>query len=354
MAFFGLAGPIRTNLDHSSSARKRSFFPTLFISLTRSMRSYFLFLSILLAAGAAALTTGCGQTRGDDAARSDRLSVVATTSILTDLAAQIGGEHVSATGLMGPGVDPHLYKASAGDVTRLSEADVILYNGLHLEGKMGDVFEQMRRRGVPVFAVAEESVAREDLIDSELFQGNYDPHVWFDVSLWKKAARRVQETLAQADPLHAEAYRRRLEDYLAEMDRTHAYVREQAAAIPADHRVIVTSHDAFGYFGRAYGFEVHGLQGISTAAEAGTADVQQLADLVADRRIPAMFVETSISPRGIQAVQEAVRARGFEVVIGGTLYGDALGDPDSQAGAYLGMMRANIDAIVAALARDPA
>ena len=314
------------------------------------MRSYVFFLAVLLSAGVVA---SCGQTRGNDAALPDRLSVVATTSIIADLATQIGGEHVSVTGLMGPGVDPHLYKASAGDVTRLSGADVILYNGLHLEGKMADVFERMRQRGIPVFAVAEESVTGEDLIDSELFQGNYDPHIWFDVTLWQDAARRVQEILAEADPLRAAAYRERLDSYLAEMDRAHAYVRERTAAIPADRRVIVTSHDAFGYFGRAYGFEVHGLQGISTAAEAGTADVQQLADLVAARRIPAMFVESSISPRGIEAVQEAVRARGFEVGIGGTLYGDALGDPDSQAGTYLGMMRQNIDTIVAALAGDP-
>ncbi len=326
----------------------------------RSMRSYSLLASILFAAGLtgaaglAGVLAGCEQTRGNGATPPNRLGVAATTSILADLAAQIGGERVSATGLMGPGVDPHLYKASAGDVTRLSEADVILYNGLHLEGKMGDVFEQMHQRGVPVFAVAEESVAPEDLIDSELFQGNYDPHVWFDVSLWKKAARRVQEILAQADPLHAEDYRRRLDEYLAEMDRAHAYVREQAASIPANRRVLVTSHDAFGYFGRAYGFEVHGLQGMSTAVEAGTADVQRLADLVARRRIPAMFVETSISPRGIEAVREAVRARGFDVGVGGALYGDALGDPGSQADTYLGMMRANIDAIAAALARDPA
>ncbi len=315
------------------------------------MRSYPLFLAVLLSAGVVA---SCGQTRGNDAAFPDRLGVVATTGMLADLAAQIGGEHVSVTGLMGPGVDPHLYKASAGDVNRLAGADVILYNGLHLEGKMADVFERMRQREIPAFAVAEESVTEEELIDSELFRGNYDPHIWFDVTLWQDAARRVQEILAEADPLRAGDYLERLDSYLAEMDRAHAYVQERTATIPADRRVIVTSHDAFGYFGRAYGFEVHGLQGISTAAEAGTADVQQLADMVAARRIPAMFVETSISPRGIEAVQEAVRSRGFEVGIGGTLYGDALGDPDSQAGTYLGMMRENIDTIVAALAGDPA
>ena len=314
------------------------------------MRSYPLLLAVLLSAG---VVSSCGQTRGNDAVFPGRLGVVTTTGMLADLAAQIGGEHVSVTGLMGPGVDPHLYKASAGDVNRLAGADVILYNGVHLEGKMADVFARMRQRGIPAFAVAEEGIAQEDLIESELFQGNYDPHIWFDVSLWQDAARRVQEILAAADPLRAGAYRERLDIYLAEMDRTDAYVREQTATIPADRRVIVTSHDAFGYFGRAYGFEVHGLQGISTASEAGTADVQQLADLVAARRIPAMFVETSISPRGIEAVQQAVRSRGFDVGIGGALYGDALGDPDSQAGTYLGMMRENIDTIVAALAGDP-
>ncbi len=314
------------------------------------MRSYPLFLAMLLVAG---VVSSCGQTRGNDAVFPGRLGIVTTTGMLADLAAQIGGEHVSVTGLMGPGVDPHLYKASAGDVTRLAGADVILYNGVHLEGKMTDVFARMRQRGIPAFAVAEEGVAQEDLIESELFQGNYDPHIWFDVSLWQDAARRVQEILAAADPLRAGDYRERLDIYLAEMDRTHAYVRERTATIPADRRVIVTSHDAFGYFGRAYGFEVHGLQGISTASEAGTADVQQLADLVAARRIPAMFVETSISPRGIEAVQQAVRSRGFDVGIGGALYGDALGDPDTQAGTYLGMMRENIDTIVAALAGDP-
>ena len=321
-----------------------------FLSRYSLMRSYPLLLAVLLSAG---VVSSCGQTRGNDVVFPGRLGIVTTTGMLADLAAQIGGEHVSVTGLMGPGVDPHLYKASAGDVNRLAGADVILYNGVHLEGKMTDVFARMRQRGIPAFAVAEEGIAQEDLIESELFQGNYDPHIWFDVSLWQDAARRVQEILAAADPLRAGDYRERLDIYLAEMDRTHAYVREQTATIPADRRVIVTSHDAFGYFGRAYGFEVHGLQGISTASEAGTADVQQLADLVAARRIPAMFVETSISPRGIEAVQQAVRSRGFDVGIGGALYGDALGDPDSQAGTYLGMMRENIDTIVAALAGDP-
>lgn len=299
----------------------------------------------------AVLVAGCD--RSDGGGDAERLNVVTTTSMLADLAAQLGGDHVEVTGLMGPGVDPHLYKASAGDVSRMAGADVILYNGLHLEGKMTDVFEQMTRRGIPTVAVAEESVPRERLIESELFTGNYDPHVWFDISLWQQVAGRTAEVLAEMDTTHADEVHRRLESYVDEMEAVDAYVRERTSEIPEDMRVIVTSHDAFGYLGRAYGFEVRGLQGISTAAEAGAADVRQLAEFVASRRIPALFIETSVSPRGIEAVREAVRSRGFEVSIGGTLYGDALGDPGTPAGTYLGMMRANIDTIVASLTNQP-
>ncbi|MEX0820583.1 MAG: zinc ABC transporter substrate-binding protein [Rhodothermales bacterium] len=293
--------------------------------------------------------TGCASNAGTE--DSGRLTVVTTTSMIADLAAQLGGEHVDATGLMGPGVDPHLYKASAGDVGRMGGADVILYNGFHLEGKMTDVFDQMKGRGIPTFAVAEESISEDRLIESEQFSGNYDPHVWFDVEMWQDVARRTAEALAEMDPEHADAYEERLETYLDEMEDVDAYVRRRTAEIPEDKRVVVTSHDAFGYLGRAYGFDVRGLQGISTATEAGTADVQQLAAFVAERRIPALFVETSVSPRGIEAVRQAVRSRGFEVSIGGTLYGDALGEPGTPAGTYLGMMRENIDTIVSSLTR---
>lgn len=277
------------------------------------------------------------------------LHVVATTSMIADLAREVGGEHVRVTGLMGPGVDPHLYQASEGDVVRMSSADVVFYNGLHLEGKMSDVFHQMTSRDITTVAVAEESIPDSLLIDSPAFAGNYDPHVWFDVMLWMRAAGRLASVLAEMDPEHAADYQTRLDRYLVELDSLDAYVRKRASELPEERRVIITSHDAFGYFGRAYGFEVRGLQGISTAAEAGTADVSDLAEFVASRRIPAMFVETSVSARGIQAVREAVRARGFEVAIGGTLYGDALGDPETPEGRYLGMIRHNIDTIVTAL-----
>ncbi len=288
-----------------------------------------------------------------DGASDGRLSIVATTSMLADLARQLGGSHVEVTGLMGPGVDPHLYKASEGDVTRMAGADVILYNGLHLEGKMTDVFEQMSGRGIRTVPVAELSIEEDRLLESDQFSGNYDPHVWFDVGLWKDVASRTAEVLADLAPDHASQIRNNLESYLAELDTLDAHVRRTVSELPESRRVLVTSHDAFGYFGRAYGFDVRGLQGISTATEAGTADVQELADFVAERRIPALFVESSVSPRGIEAVRQAVRSRGFEVAIGGTLYGDALGDPGTPAGTYLGMIRHNVDTIVSSLGGEP-
>ncbi|MFQ5569916.1 MAG: metal ABC transporter solute-binding protein, Zn/Mn family [Rhodothermales bacterium] len=312
----------------------------------KSGRSLVLVMVLLLAA------TGCRQTAsqrsGEDLA--DRtINVVTTTSMIADLVRVVGGERVDVVGLMGPGVDPHLYKASEGDVARMAAADVIFYNGLHLEGKMTEVFEQMQRRSVATVAVAEGGVADSLRRASTAFSGNYDPHVWFDVALWMDVTRYVQQQLTAMDPTHTSIYRTNAEAYLAELEMLNAYVCQQAARVPEAQRVLVTSHDAFGYFGRAYGFEVRGLQGISTATEAGTADVQDLAETVATRRIPAMFVESSVSPRGIEAVREAVRARRFDVAIGGTLYGDALGAPGTPAGTYLGMVRHNIDTIVEAL-----
>ncbi|QXD14446.1 zinc ABC transporter substrate-binding protein [Rhodocaloribacter litoris] len=310
------------------------------------LRSSFVVLLV-----SALLGTGCGRqaARTDAADLSGRpIRVVATTSLVADLVRHIGGERVDVTGLMGPGVDPHLYKASEGDVTRMASADVIFYNGLHLEGKMTEVFEQMKQRGIPTYAVTD-GIDTTRYRSSAYFTGNYDPHIWFDVSLWMEAARYVAKVLATLDPAHAATYEANARRYVAELETLEAYVRARVAEIPAAQRVLITSHDAFGYFGRAYGFEVRGLQGISTATEAGAADVQALADFVATRRIPAMFVESSVSPRGIEAVRAAVRARGFDVRIGGTLYGDALGAPDTPAGTYTGMVRHNVDTIVDAL-----
>lgn len=297
----------------------------------------------------ACLVAACGPADKAGRAPDGAVNAVATTSMIADLLRQIGGEHVEVTGLMGPGVDPHLYQASAGDVTRMSDADVIFYNGLHLEGKMVNVFEQMHRRNIRAVAVAETAVPEDELIESPAFQGNYDPHVWFDVSLWIQVAETVHDVLAEMDPENATNFQTNLQAYQDELSSLEAYIRDRTAELPESRRVLITSHDAFGYFGRAYGFEVYGLQGISTASEAGTADVQRLVEFVVERRIPALFVESSVSPKGIEAVREAVRSRGFDVSIGGTLYGDALGDPETPAGTYAGMIRHNIDTIVSSL-----
>ncbi len=277
-----------------------------------------------------------------------RLLLVATTNIVADLVASVGGEAVDVTSLMGPGVDPHLYKASEGDVRRMSGADAIFYGGLHLEGKMTEVFEQMQSRGVRTVAVTDGNPASA-YIESPNFGGNYDPHIWFDVSLWKGAARHVHGALVAMDSTSRGTFDDNLSRYLSRLDSLDAYVRERVAQVPEELRVVITSHDAFGYLGRAYGFEVRGLQGISTVLEAGAADVQALAEFVAERRIPALFVESSVPPRGIEAVREAVRARGFEVKIGGSLFSDALGGAGTPEGTYDGMVRHNIDALVEAL-----
>jgi len=312
------------------------------------MRGVQLGLSIVLI-GLIGVLTACNPQAEEVAADFSQrpIRVVTTIGMITDIVRNVGGERVQVTGLMGPGVDPHLYKASEGDVTRMAEADVVFYNGLHLEAKMGEVFEKMGGR-VKTVAVTQD-IDPSDLLAPPEFKGAYDPHVWFDVTFWMKAVERVRDTLIEMDPDHADLYRSNAESYLAELNELHDYVKAQAARLPEDQRVLITAHDAFNYFGQAYDFEVRGLQGISTAAEAGTADVQDLADFIVERRIPAIFVESSVPPRTIEAVQAAVRAQGFEVQIGGELFSDAMGNPDTEEGTYVGMVRHNINTIVNSL-----
>ena len=307
-------------------------------------------LSSLPALGALVVLAACGSVArgeaGEDLARRP-IRVVTTTGMITDLVTNVGGERVDVTGLMGPGVDPHLYKASERDVILLAEADAIFYNGLHLEAKMSDVFEKIRGRIVTVAVT--EHIDRSRLLAPPEFEGAYDPHLWFDVSLWMKAAERVRDALADLDPGRARLYRRNAEVYLDKLDGLHSYVAAQARRVPERKRVLITAHDAFNYFARAYDFEVKALQGISTATEAGTGDVRALADFIVQRRIPAVFVETSVPTKLLEAVQQAVRARGFDVSIGAPLFSDAMGDPGTPEGTYVGMVRHNIDAIVSGL-----
>lgn len=295
------------------------------------------------------LLAGCG---GDGAAsegsRADGpLRIVTTTGIVGDVARQVAGEHGRVESLMGPGVDPHLYKASESDVRRLAEADLIFYNGLHLEGKMGDILVKMARQR-PVVAVTEEAPP-EMLREPPEFLGQYDPHLWFDVRLWSTTPAVIAEELARLDPEHAADYRANADRYRTELEELDRWVEQEIATIPAERRILVTAHDAFGYFGQRYGIEVVALQGISTLAEAGLRDVERVVDLVVDRGVPAIFVESSVPRRSIEAVQAAVRSRGREVAIGGQLYSDALGAAGTPEGTYAGMVRANVGTIVGAL-----
>ncbi len=298
---------------------------------------------------ASMLLFGCGG--GDEAAEGDngkdKLNIVATTGMIADAARNVGGEQVMVNGLMGPGVDPHLYKASEGDVTRMSNADLIFYNGLHLEGAMSEVLEQMSGR-IQTFAVSE-GIDKGILLSSADYKGAHDPHIWFDVTLWMKAVEGIRDMLKKIDPDKAEIYENNARAYLAKLDSLHQYVKSQAEIIPQQQRVLITAHDAFSYFGRAYGFEVKGLQGISTVSEAGTADVKDLAEYIVNNKIPAIFIESSVPKRNIEAVQAAVKSRGFEVKIGGELYSDAMGTRGTPEGTYLGMVRHNINTIVEAL-----
>jgi manganese/zinc/iron transport system substrate-binding protein len=293
----------------------------------------------------AAVLAGCAPS--DQPARSGRLRVVATTGIVADAARRVAGERATIEALMGPGVDPHLYKASESDVRRLAEADLILYNGLHLEGKMGDILTKMARNR-PVAAVSED-IPPDRLREPPEFAGQFDPHVWFDVSMWKETLGPIARELSALDPEHAADFAANAAAYKRELEELDAWVEQQIATLPADRRVLVTAHDAFGYFGRRYGLEVIGIQGISTLSEAGLADVDRVARLVVDKKVKSIFVESSVPRRSIEAVQAAARSRGHEVAIGGQLYSDSMGAAGTPEGTYPGMVRANVETIVKAL-----
>jgi len=293
----------------------------------------------------AAVACGGGQPAGDV---DGPLRVVATTSIVGDLVRFIGADDVELETLMGAGVDPHLYKPSAGDVRTMASAEFLVYSGLHLEGKMTEVLAEMGGRGVETLAVGE-CVPEDRLLPIAGYDNLHDPHVWFDVGLWEYAAACLRDELIRIDPEHAAGYQERGDALIAEFAALDSWVREQVAELPQERRVLVTAHDAFSYFGRAYGIEVRGLLGVSTASEAGTSDVQDLATFIADRDLPAVFIESSVPPRFIEALTEAVAARGGDVEIGGSLYSDALGSPGGPAETYVGTVRANVETIVGAL-----
>ncbi|WP_027460119.1 metal ABC transporter solute-binding protein, Zn/Mn family [Deinococcus murrayi] len=273
-----------------------------------------------------------------------RVHVVTTVNMLGDLARQLGGERVRVTGLMGPGVDPHLYKASAGDVRRLAGADLVLYGGLHLEGKMVDVLHALGTRTTSVALF--ETLPRERLLGPP---GTPDPHVWFDPTLWAGVARAAAQALTQVDPAGREVYAANLRRYLGELEQLDRWSAAQFRTVPERQRVLVTAHDAFQYLARRYGLEVRGVQGLSTVAEASGVRVRDLAAFLDERDIRAVFLESTVSPRTLEAVREAARARGHAVALGGSLYADAAGDPGTPEGTVTGMIRHNVRTIVAGL-----
>jgi len=275
-----------------------------------------------------------------------KLIIVATISIIADAVHRIVGDAITVHGLMGPGVDPHLYRARESDVHKLAAANLVLYNGLHLEGKMGQVLEGMQRF-TPTVAVAQ-SLDTTALRSTD-FDNLYDPHIWFDVALWMIVVRSIQQAVIALDPEHINLYKQNGDAYIAELEQLHAYVHQRVSEIDVKKRILITAHDAFGYFGAQYGFEVVGLQGLSTDCDISTRDIQQLADYIVEHKVPTVFVESSIPQRAIVAVHNAVRARGWSVAIGPELYSDALGDDSTAASSYVGMIKYNVDAIVDSL-----
>ena len=278
------------------------------------------------------------------------LDVVATTGMIADAARQVGGVHVEVRSLMGPGVDPHAYRQTRTDIVALTRADLVLWHGLYLEAQMEGFFETLATR-LPVVPVAE-SIPADQLIGHTAYTGRYDPHVWMDPSLWSGVVLAVRDALSTQRPELATEFTANAEAHLAELAALGTYAQTVLASVPAERRVLVTAHDAFAYFGRAYGFEVIGIQGISTESEAGLARVTELVNLLVERRIGAVFVETSVSDRNIRALIEGAASRGHEVRIGGELFSDAMGESGTYEGTYLGMIDHNVTLIASALDGD--
>lgn len=273
-----------------------------------------------------------------------KLNIVTTTGMIADLIQNIGGDEVEVTALMSSGVDPHLYKATQGDLRKLMKADIIFYNGLHLEGKMQDIFEKMARKK-PVYAISEKLPQNRIL-----HHGHYpDPHIWFDVSLWKQAGEHVLDLLNKHEPDKSVLFRTNANLYFEKLEALNLWATQQVASIPEGQRILITAHDAFGYFGQAYQIKVMGLQGISTASEFGLQDIKQLKEVIVANQVKAVFVESSVSPRFINSLVKGVEAEGHQLKVGGELFSDAMGLPETEEGTYLGMVKHNVNTIVSAL-----
>jgi manganese/zinc/iron transport system substrate-binding protein len=275
-------------------------------------------------------------------------TIVTTIAMVKDIVQNVAGDKARVVGLMGEGVDPHLYKPTRDDVAKLLQADVVFYSGLMLEGRMTDTFLKIARKGTPVFAVTE-LLDEKFLLEPEEFQGHTDPHVWMDVKGWMAGVKVVARSLGEVDADNAAHYQQNAERYNAQLAKLDDYAKQALASIPQERRVLITAHDAFNYFGRAYSIEVRGIQGISTESEAGVADINKLVDFLVERKIPAIFVESSVSDKNVKALVEGCKSRGHTVKIGGTLFSDAMGAPGTYEGTYLGMIDHNVTTITRAL-----
>ena len=293
--------------------------------------------AVLLAAAAA----------GPPALAQKQLNVVATTSMVADALRQVGGERVQVMALMGPGVDPHTYRQTRSDIVAMTKADAVFWHGLYLEAQLEDFFKDLGKRKV-VIALAE-TLPKEQLLDNSAYAGRYDPHVWMDPKMWKGVVAAARDALVKLDPKSAEMFDANMQRHLAEIDALATYAAKSLATVPESSRVLITAHDAFNYFGRAYGYEVLGIQGISTESEAGLKQIEEIVNVIVTRKIGAVFVESSVSDRNVKALIEGAAAKGHKVVIGGELFSDAMGAPGSYEGTYIGMIDHNATVVARAL-----
>jgi len=277
--------------------------------------------------------------------------VAATVGMVADIVRVVAGDKAEVAGIIGEGVDPHLYKPTRGDVAALLSADIVFYSGLMLEGKMADTLVKVARAGKPVHAVTR-LIDEKFLLEPPEMEGHYDPHVWMDAGAWGRCVEAVAGALAEFDPPNKEGYAARAAAYGKEIAALHDYAKKAIGSIPEKSRVLITAHDAFNYFGRAYDIDVRGIQGISTESEAGLQDINRLVDLLVSRGIKAVFVETSVADKNVRALVEGVKSRGHSVEIGGSLFSDAMGEPGSYEGTYIGMMDHNVTTITRALGGD--
>lgn len=274
--------------------------------------------------------------------------VAATVGMIADIVREIAGPHATVEGIIGEGVDPHLYKPTSNDVKALQAADLVFYNGLMLEGKMGDILVRLAGSGKRVSAVTEAILDQSEYIITDEAE-HYDPHVWMDVKGWMQAIKVVEKVLSEHDPEHAVDYQANAAAYLEKLTKLNDYAVSSIGSVPESRRVLVTAHDAFNYLGRAYGIEVRGIQGMSTESEAGVKDIETLVDFLVSRQIPAVFVESSVSDKNVRALLEGAAAKGHQVTIGGELFSDAMGPSGTYEGTYIGMIDHNITTIARAL-----